>query len=278
MKLQRTGITEAILLFDRWLFENNIPHLPHVEGEFIQWLYSSSGWYDKDIKGSYFDIDVEAVKNSPLYYAWRFLFKRSLLNSDYLEMMLWNKWIDAYFPNKYSEYRTFVESFNAKDNSLNDKSPNYNYWDNPEKMFPYLKGRVLLVNSMAPLLVSQYKNAHMVYKYMPEFEPIEQLFPYCFFNNGPDKNGLETLYRILEEIKTKDFDVALISAGPYGCLIADELNKTGKTTLTVGSGISKLFTISPGKPQPFWLSEIPKEFIPEGFDKIEHGRYWIGGE
>lgn len=277
MKLQRTGITEAILLFDKWLGDKQIKKYSHVEAEFINWLYSSSGWYDKDIKGSYFDIDTEAVILSENYQKWKTDFAQALRNCDYLEVMLWNKWIDAYFLSYHDLYKDFVRSFEAKDDSLNKQSPYYNYWENPQKMFPFLKGKVLVINPMSPLFEKQYDNAHIVYPDMPQFDLVTATFPYCFFNNGPDKNGFETLNRVFEELP-KDFDTALVSIGPYGCLLADKLNKLGKTTLTVGSGIPKLFAIDPTTDKPHWLNKIPDEFIPKDYKKIENGRYWIGGE
>ena len=278
MKLQRTGIAEAILLFDDWLGKNNYPKLPHVEGEFINWLYTTSGWHDSTIKGTYFDIDIEAVKKSEVYQKWKKDFHDALLGCDYLEVMLWNTWIDAYFPNMYPQFREFVKSFGAKDDSLNEASPYYNYWKNPEKMFPLLKGKVLIINPMSPLFVKQYKNARKIYPDMPEFEPIAQLFPYCFFNSHLDGNSFNTIDRIFNEVMEKDFDIALVSIGSHGAILADRLNKAGKTTLTVGSGLPLLFGVQPKRKEKYWVSKIPDEYIPEGYMKIENGRYWIGGE
>ena len=275
MKIQRTGITEAILQFDMWLGDR--PKFAHVEAEFINWLYSSSGWYDKTIRGSYFDIDTEAVKRSVVYQEWKHQFRQSLFDCDYLEIMLWNHWIDAYFPEKHDLYKEFVTSFQAKDNSLNESSPLYNYWDNPEKMFPFLKGKVLIVNPMAQLMVEQYDNAHIVYPDMPNFTLSTYSFPYCFFNGAeaPDQNGFETLDRVFGELP-KDFDIALISVGPYGCILADRLHRLGKSVMTVGSGLPKLFAIEPKSTKPHWLGTIPKQYIPNNYRKIEGGRYWTG--
>jgi hypothetical protein len=275
VKIQRTGIAEAILQYDRWLKDNGKPYLLHVEDEFINWLYTTSGWYDREVRGTYFDIDVEQVKNSAVYQVWIQQFAKSLRDCDYLEIMLWNHWREAYFKEAEPFYKEFVKSFNPKDDSLNESSPYYNYWDNPEKMFPLLHGRVLLLNPMSPLFLQQYDNAHKVYPTMPHFEPIIHTFPYCFFNKGEDRNGFETLNRIFEELP-KDFDIALISIGSYGCLMAEKLQAIGKNTVTVGSGIPKLFAIQPGREEKHWLSVIPDEFIPEGYEKIENGRYWKG--
>lgn len=271
MKIQRTGICEAILQFDHYLKDKS---LPHVQGEFINWFYGSSGFYDKDIKGSYFDIDVEAVKNSDLFAEWKQLSRFSWEESEYLEIMLWQKWRDAYFPDKEAEYVEFAKTFKCPTSV--DKPDLIHFWDTPEKIFPYLKGRVLIVNPMAKLLISQYNNAHLVYPTMPQFEPIEFTFPYTLFNDGPDKNSLETLHRTFEEIKRLDFDVALVSCGPYGALITHKLHLLGKTAITMGSGIAKLFAIDPLTEKPNWISFIPYEFRPKGYMKIENGRYWIG--
>jgi hypothetical protein len=272
IKIQRTGICEAILQFDHYLGDTS---LPHVEGEFIQWLYHSSGFYDRDISGSYFDIDVEAVKSSSVYKDWQILTREAWSESEYLEIMLWQHWRDAYFPNKESEFEEFVDSFACK--TVSTQEPKLlNYWDTPEKIFPYLKGKVLVINAMSKLLVSQYDNAHIVYPTMPHFDIVQYTTPYTFFNNGPDKNALETLDRMTDEISQIEFDVALVSCGAYGAMLAHNLYKQGKTSLTLGSGIAKLFAIDPKSTEKHWLTYIPEEFRPVGYMKIEEGRYWLG--
>lgn len=127
---------------------------------------------------------------------------------------------------------------------------------------------------MAELYLTQYDNAHKVYPSMLPFEMKTQTFPYCFFNNGPDRDGFETIERIFNEID-KNFDTALVSIGPYGCILADRLNSLGKTTLTVGSGLPKVFAVEPGRKEEYWLGEIPEQYIPTDYKKIENGRYWV---
>ena len=81
-KCQRTGLTEGSLIYNEWLKTKGL-YRKDTEAEFINWLYTTSGWYDKDITGSYFDIDVEAVKKSENYQRFLREFKDSLKDSQW---------------------------------------------------------------------------------------------------------------------------------------------------------------------------------------------------
>ena len=68
----RLGLTETTLLFYYYLenilnIDLNNLKLIHSDYEIINWLYSTSGFYDKTINGTYFDIDVKKAKKSNVY-------------------------------------------------------------------------------------------------------------------------------------------------------------------------------------------------------------------
>ena len=68
----RVGFTETTLLFYYYLenilnIDITILKLIDSQNNLINWLYSTSGFYDKTINGTYFDIDVKKAKKSDVY-------------------------------------------------------------------------------------------------------------------------------------------------------------------------------------------------------------------
>lgn len=239
-KLQRTGKTEGCLIFNHYLKKKYSISFVESEELFINWLYTTSGWYDSTIDGSNMDIDVKAVKESPVYYKWLEEYTNSLKGSDHVQVM-YHEW---YFPKV--DFQEFRNEFPRKEMD--------GYWKHRPALEPYLKGKLLVVNPFAEVMKEEY----------PEYDIIPFRWPYTFLNSGPDKNAFETLNRLYEEIP-KEFDNALVAAGSYGCLLVDRLSQFGNA-LTLGSGIHDLFP----------LKEIPKELRPACYKEIEDGSYWKG--
>ena len=61
----RLGFTESALLFIYYL--NKIHNIKIINKRFINWLYSTSGFYDKKIKGDYFNFDENECAESECY-------------------------------------------------------------------------------------------------------------------------------------------------------------------------------------------------------------------
>lgn len=242
MKCQRTGLTEGSLIYNEWLKTKNL-YREDTEAEFINWLYSTSGFYDKDIKGSYFDIDVEAVKKSLNYQRFLVEFHDSLLGSDIVHLMIHG----AYHLRGQDKQGEFAARFAPQ---------NLCYW----KDVPFMKStiadkKILVVSSIAQLITDKY--------WTPENKMYGYSTPQTHLNTGDDKNYWETLDRVMDEIPM-DFELAVISFGAYGCLMADRLVKMGKSAMTIGSGIYDLFPVG----------SVPLEKRPTGWEKVEEGRYW----
>jgi hypothetical protein len=239
MKLQRTGLTEGSLLYNEWLKKFGL-HRADTEDEFINWLYSTSGWYDKDIKGSYFDIDTEAVKKSENYQRFLREYHEALKNSDWFHLMLHSSWhLNGLEAEKQTE---FVKQYSMT---------NRGYWRELDFLRALMKDkRVLVISSIGDLIAEKY--GVLGYK-----------TPTTHLNSGEERNSWETLDRVFAELPT-DFDIAFVSFGAYGCLLTDRIAKTGKDAATIGSGIYELFPVG----------SVPVEKRPAGWDKIEEGRYW----
>lgn len=240
MKCQRTGLTEGSLLYNEWLKKFGL-YREDTEAEFINWLYSTSGWYDKDIKGSYFDIDVEAVKKSENYQRFLTEYHDSLLNSDWFHLMIHS----SYHLNGLE----FRDSFSKKFSETNRF-----YWRDPDFLNDIPQGkRILVISSIAPLIAKKY-------------DIVPYLTPTTHLNKGEHKNSWETLDKVTSDITEMipKFDFALVSFGAYGCLLTDRIVKMGKSAATIGSGVYDLYPVG----------KIPPEYLPKGYEKIENGRYW----
>lgn len=277
MKLQRIGYTEGTLLFCNYL-KNTIGVDKQIidpkEALFINWLYSSSGWYDKDLSYSYFDMNYDEVYQNSNYHKFLNVYKNSMENSDHLIVLLHEYYVNNYLNHKPS----FISSLKS------NWSQHYaNYWCHSEKIYDLLNSKnILVISSFDELIYSQYHsgNIHKIFHDFPVFKSLSTInFPYCFFNNGPHHNSFETIDYIMDQVQNYEFDIALIGAGPHGAIITDKIVKLGKSAITMCSGITKMFGIDPGSEhKDFWVTTIPEQYIPKNFEKLENGRYWIGSK
>lgn len=280
IKLQRAGFTETDLIFIDSLPKEKITQdLRELWLLDINRLYSQSGFYDKEIYGSYRDIDTEQAESSNTFRRWLLEYRNSLLNSDYLILMS-----HIYSQQKYFLYKDMLNIYSNRFNQKNSINKNfYRYWkDNyAQSIYPYLEDKnVLVINSFGSIIQHQYDSKN-IYRIFPSFPKIRNLkhidFPYTFFNDGPHKNYFETLDYYFEIISQIEFDIALVSCGSYGCILVDRIvSLLSKSAITLGSGITPMFGIDPNKKEQYWVNEIPKEYIPNNYEKIDKGRYWIG--
>ena len=106
---------------------------------------------------------------------------------------------------------------------------------------------------------------------------------YTFFNDGPDQSFFDTLERTYHDIKNiapELFDCAVISAGAYGCFIADFVeNILNKPSMVLGGQINQLFGIKCGRSQnrdanSDLLISVPEYMKPVDHMKIENCCYW----
>jgi hypothetical protein len=291
IKLQRPGNTETSLILSNRLISNKIVSSFGLEENYINILYSMCGFYDKSIKGSYFDIDYKQVINSKHYQNWLKEYNDSLYRSDYLHPLIDKQGFSGYIPNIIDWIKTLNVGCSSEVNRIFDSnfdicsskkmSIYQGYWWNYPVLFPFLKDqRVLVVNSFDGLIKQQFKSKNLS-KIHEGFPDITDLLtvktPFTFFNNGPHDNYQQTIEFIWSEIlEIKDkFDTALVSCGPMGCIITDRIHKLNKNAIYMGSGLHNMFGISVSNPKnKYWISEIPKEYIPENYEKIEGGRYW----
>lgn len=269
MKYQRTGLTEGTLIYNEWLKTKNL-YRKDTEDEFINWLYTISGWFDKDIKGTYFDFDAEKVRQSANYQRFLHDYDHSLLNSDMIHVMLHD---DYYLNLKHQD--EFATRFVRK------PTDNYCYWQDKELLTKLInklikKNKKLVVVNHAASLIAELKPSAAELKASAEKYPVIPIdTPQTQLNGTAMPNDYKNSFEVLDEIFNKcvsitphEIGVFLIAFGAYSCLLADKLNKQGYNTIVLGSGIQKLFPIT-----------IPKDklhlYRPAEYAKIENGKYWI---
>jgi len=273
----RIGYTESTLLFYYWL--TNIRHVEtHIINEvndslhnMINWLYTTSGFYDKSIQGTYFNIDSHTALSSSVYTKYM---------SNLLEIVK-NTELTLNFHNFSAPILPYKQEFIQYLTSIVKRIDPYNI--SKSEIFNRIANkRVLIVNPMSSLMKQQYEVGN-VQKLYPAFPSLISMDiyenPYTFFNNGPDSSILETADKAYQEIQTKEFDVAIVSCGAYSSLIGHHISTViGKEVITLGGDLQSIFGIKTGRNKnvsfnEHWIS-VPVHLKPVDYMKIEDGCYW----
>jgi len=271
----RLGFTESTLLFYYYLNKFNLisnESYKDCQNNLVNWLYSTSGFYDESILGSYFDFDTNHIINTDLYNKYFEKVLKNIKNTNCEVIFNFHQMNETVMPFKEDFFKYI------------------NYWDKKSRysdIFSFMSNKkVLIINNLSPLMKQQFESGNIT-KICPEFPiNVKKILcfenGYSFFNNGPHRNILHT-YRILKrKIKKLDFDCAIISAGAYSSLLAYHiLTKLGKEVFCCGGNLPDYFGIITKRTQlfnkdkinEFWIT-VPEEMKPEGYMKIEDGCYW----
>lgn len=245
----------------------------------MNWLYTTSGYYDKSVKGSYFNFDVTALNQN--YFKYISHLGQSVSGCFEARFILHDGFITELF-NIYKDQ--FMKHYNITNYKSIYGIP---FKDQIDFMFDLMRNKkVLVISSFAGLIKQQYESGN-VYKIYNNFPIITGLdvfkFPYCFFNNGPHNNYFETLESVFEEIKTIDFDIALLGCGAYGHMLCHLIDgELKKDAVYVGGNIQTMFGILNKRMKTnenhntneYWITEIPEEYRPPNYNMIENGCYW----
>ncbi len=285
MKIVRLGSTETSLLFLTFLSKNYVldptikQHISQTILSCINWLYSTSGYYDKKIKGNHFNFDITSLSKNYFNFikhlelsvqnceATQFFVHEGFVMS--LLQMYKNDFINHYKINNFTILNgtEFQHRINDIFNMMNNK-------------------KVLAISSFDGLIKKQFEsgNLHKIYKNYPNIIKLETIkFPYCFHNNGPHENYFETLEYIFNEIKQIDFDIAILGCGAYGHMLCHKIDtELKKEAIYVGGSIQTLFGIISSREKEHgkikydenWISKIPDEYKPANHKLIENGCYW----
>lgn len=274
-KFLRLGMTETSLLFFYWYQKNisqNNKRINDGKHALIKWLYTTSGYYDKTIKSNY--MDATHNKNDTIIY------------NKYMENLLnFIKNADnfnygVHYDTNTNEFKKFIEYLGAKNNNYMDKEYIFNLFEN---------NNVLIVSPFAKLFEKQYESANIEKIYNEYKKPNKMYFYtniYTFFNKGPHNNIFETCDFLYQDIKKNindDYNLVIVSAGAYSNILLEKFYNDGKDTCSIGGELQKIFGVlnnreknwgTKTKHPEYWITEIPEEFKPKDYMKIEDGCYW----
>lgn len=158
---------------------------------------------------------------------------------------------------------------------------------------PLLEGKkVLVVTPFKDSVLNQWSKreglfltGHIPLKY-PNFElEVIQAHNTIFGNKPyPCSDWLGSYREMCEEIKSKEFDLAVLGCGSYGVPLCDYIKSIGKSAFYVGSYCQILFGIRgkrwdiQGNPthsyfNDLWCNPTSAE-VPKNYEKVEDGCYW----
>lgn len=155
--------------------------------------------------------------------------------------------------------------------------------------------KVLVIHPFADTIQSQYEVRDKLFP-DPNFLPDFQLTLLKAVQSAGDNQSeipfgswFDALDHMREEIRSTDFDVALIGAGAYGLFLGDTCKAMGKTAIHIGGATQLLFGIFGrrwteernassqflrSQINEFWTTASGHE-IPKNERSVEGGGYWV---
>lgn len=285
MKIVRLGMTETSLIFLTFVSRNYKlephvkKHISNIIMNMINWLYSTSGYYDKSVPGNHFNFDTKALNGN--YFKFINHLEESIGNCEVTQFFVH----EGFVMNLLNFYKNdFIKKYNIKNFTVLNGT---NFQDRIDNIFSMMNGKkVLVISSFDGLIQQQFNSGNLkkIYSNFPNIIKLNTIkFPYCFHNNGPHQNYFETLDTVFEEIKQIDFDIAILGCGAYGHMLCHKIDKElNKDAIYVGGSIQTLFGIISSREKEHgkikynenWISVIPSEYRPQNYKLIENGCYW----
>lgn len=221
------------------------------------------------------------------------------------------KW-SGFFPNDVSlldDYRKIVlDALGSVDYLLRLRGAGENYlvkkyckkdvvfsgplggWGVDEPWTRALKGhKVLVIHPFAKTIESQYKKRELLFPSNPDILPEFELQTIKAVQTLADEEDerfatwFEAFDWMKSEIKSRDFDIALLACGAYGFPLASYIKTLGKTAVHVGGDLQMLFGILGQRWEEFPITQrlvnehwvrASEEEKPKGADKVEGACYW----
>jgi hypothetical protein len=281
MNSLRLGYTETSLLFLYFLKERDGEARAPKDTGLVQWLLSTSGYYDSTITGDYFNFNVGLVLASDTYNAY-FTGLLNYIRGEFCGDLVLQ-------PHKHvlvHDYAGFQAHLQTANPRIRLPGVNMQKTD----LFGRIAGRRLLIIHNLGALYKQQHDAGVLREIhgdqFPDLASLQWHEPgYTFCNSGPDGNIIESSRRILRELDAAvlpdSYDTVIISAGAYGWLLLSELARRGKTCVTMGGDLPEIFGVitkrGPGMSyhgKRHLFVAVPESMRPPNHDKIEGGCYW----
>ena len=191
----RLGFSETTLLYYYYL-ENilkiHIINYKHSPSSIINWLYTTSGFYDKSITGEYMKFNADQCIKSKVYNEY---FKRLLniiKNYNGNIFLCIGIVVSDTFVNMYiNDFKQYLNK---------DKLDNYL---SIQDLYKKIENKnVLIINNLGILMKQQYDSGNLkkCYDFCPNIKSIEYFNPgYTFFNDGPDESILDTVDKLCQQ-------------------------------------------------------------------------------
>ena len=275
IKIIRAGNTELLLCFLLFLEKQSIDFDHSNLYRFLKHLYASSGYFDQ--VGS--DLDGFTPALELFLNAW----KASLQGSELLVLQdslteithicpeLQSAFFDSLILNKLTYRNSF--DYDLLSQLTQDR-------------------RTLTVSPFAPLMQQQYESGNLQHV-RPQFKP-SALSTFCFpylFKNSHYKNSTQALEQlqsaINKQVEQSHSQSIVLSCGCYGAPLADYFYRKGLDAFYFGGDLQIYFGIMGNrwrttfekqawfeKQKPYWVMDIPTEFIPSNPESIENACYW----
>jgi hypothetical protein len=287
MSYFRLGMSESSLLFlyyieneiDVKYYDKNL--LIGLRKQLFNWFYSTSGFFDVNIKGHYFDFNMEYDN----------IIKTNTYNqyfSNLLNFIKNNDFDIFYFRcHDIGVFMNFLPSFIKyinKPNFTNDEKQ-YNIEHIINNNFK--DKNVLLIHNLSELMIEQYNNGNLK-KINLSFPEVKNLYPlkigYTFLNTPLDNcsNILERgdiINSVIQEyIKMYNIDFIIISCGAYSSLISSKIHNRINYCM-IGGELEKQFGIVTNRHKESinitkYHISVPEELKPSSHKLIENSCYW----
>lgn len=142
--------------------------------------------------------------------------------------------------------------------------------------------KVLVIHPMENEIITQFQNRTKLFskEVLPDFELMT--LKSLYFDNEKYNTWVLIYNYYVKEINKHDFDVALVSCGPWGMPIASYIKSIGKQAIHLGGAQQILFGIMGNRwrdwsnykalQNEFWIDNADNK--PKWADKYENGCYW----
>lgn len=189
--------------------------------------------------------------------------------------LIWTMW--------YSKYENKIYQDIIPDSIVSPYDDSYLPIENPLPWTKALEGKkVLVIHPFEKSIIDNYRNIKNIYPngFMPEFNLITLPAVQSIAGTKTDFDSwFDALESMKEKISSIDFDIALIGAGAYGFSLGAYVKSLGKKAVHVGGALQLYFGIKGkawdklGVYNEYFTSPREEE-RPQGFKKVESGRYW----
>ena len=277
----RLGMSESSLLMlyfiEHFIKGYNKKLLIEKRKWVLDWFFSTSGYFDVEVKGRLFEFTCEydtimSTKTYNAYFKELLLFvKHNTFDEFYMKCHDLGD-LDSFIPIFYN--------FVHKTNSLYK----------PRKiMHKELNGkRILLMHNLSDLMLDQYNNGN-VQKIYPHFPNVDIIVPfkigYTFMNTPLNecKNIIERAdlieHSMNNYIEQHNINLIVISCGAYSNIFAQKMHKKGIPYIMIGGELEHEFGIiiqrhCDNKEINEYFIRVPDELKPENHHMIENGCYW----